>query len=166
MNGSYKMETFIYKSPVGGLQITADDGAIVACLFSDKNISTGIPQSLVIKQCISELDQYFTGSLKEFTVNIRLTGTDFQNRVWTELTKIPYGKTISYSDLALRLGDIKCIRAAGTANGKNRIPIIIPCHRVIGKGGSLVGFGGGLDKKEWLLRHEGVIRSEQMKIFA
>ncbi|ELR70937.1 Methylated-DNA--protein-cysteine methyltransferase [Fulvivirga imtechensis AK7] len=160
------METFIYPSPIGELQIIAEEDAIIECTFSGREASSGTPKSPVIRQCIGELEQYFSGRLKRFTVNIKLTGTAFQNRVWTELTKIPFGKTITYSDLASKLGDPKCIRAAGTANGRNKIPIIIPCHRVIGKDGSLVGFGGGLDKKEWLLRHEGVIRSEQMKIFA
>lgn len=85
-----------------------------------------------------------------------LQGTDFQKRVWNELLKIPYGKTISYMQLAINLGDKKSIRAAGTANGKNPVAIIVPCHRVIGSNGDLVGYGGGLDKKKWLLEHEGV----------
>lgn len=160
------METFIYNSSVGALQIVADKEAVLECSFTENRGTSATPESSVIQQCVSELELYFAGRLKAFSVNVRLTGTDFQNRVWTELMKIPFGKTITYSQLALNLGDLKCIRAAGTANGKNKIPVIIPCHRVIGKDGSLVGFAGGLDKKEWLLKHEGVIRSDQMKIFA
>ena len=159
------METVVYQSPIGGIRISADDDAIIEAAFT-KETKGIITYSALIQQCINELEAYFLGELKQFTIPLKLTGTDFQNRVWTELLKIPYGKTISYSELAIRLGDIKCIRAAGTANGKNKIPIIVPCHRVIGKDGNLVGFGGGLDKKEWLLKHEGIIRSEQMKIFA
>ena len=159
------METVVYQSPVGGIKISADEDAIIEARFT-RETKSGTTQNMLIQQCINELESYFRGDLKQFTIPIKLTGTDFQNRVWSELLKIPYGKTISYSELAIRLGDLKCIRAAGTANGKNKIPIIVPCHRVIGKDGSLVGFGGGLDKKEWLLKHEGIIRSEQMKIFA
>lgn len=159
------MYKYVYPSPIGGIRLTADDDHLLGAWFTDEKESVARPDSPVINQCISELEAYFRGKLKQFTVSIRLTGSAFQNKVWSELLKIPYGTTISYSELAIRLGDIKCIRAAGTANGKNKIPIIVPCHRVIGKDGSLVGFGGGLDKKEWLLRHEGVIRSEQMKIF-
>ncbi|UII33413.1 methylated-DNA--[protein]-cysteine S-methyltransferase [Fulvivirga ulvae] len=159
------MESVIYQSPVGGIKISADDDAIIEACFTGETTSR-TTENMLIQKCIRELESYFQGDLKQFTIPIKLTGTDFQNRVWSELLKIPYGKTISYSELAIRLGDLKCIRAAGTANGKNKIPIIVPCHRVIGKDGGLVGFGGGLDKKEWLLKHEGIIRSEQMKIFA
>lgn len=159
------METAIYQSPVGRIKISADDQAIVEACFTDE-AEYNTSDSPLIHQCIAELKAYFEGSLKIFSVPVKLTGTTFQNRVWSELMKIPYGKIISYSELAIQLGDLKCIRAAGTANGKNKIPIIVPCHRVIGKDGSLVGFAGGLDKKKWLLKHEGVIRSEQMKIFA
>ena len=89
-----------------------------------------------------------------FDVPMNLEGTDFQKRVWAELTRIPYGDTITYLELARRLGDEKCIRAAGTANGKNPIPVIVPCHHVIGTSGKLVGYSGELWRKEWLLRHE------------
>ena len=121
--------------------------------------------SPLLDECEKELTAYFEGQLEEFSVPMRLTGTEFQNKVWSELMKIPFGKTISYTELALRLGDLKSIRAAGTANGKNNLPVLIPCHRVIGKNGSLVGFGGGLDRKHWLLRHEGAIPGEQMGLF-
>lgn len=160
------MSAYVHCSPVGNLLIEAEGTEITRCTFTEQPQSALASEDAVIRQCVNELEEYFSGNLRGFSVRVKLTGTPFQNRVWSELLKIPYGTTISYSELALRLGDPKCIRAAGTANGKNKIPIIIPCHRVIGKDGSLVGFGGGLDKKEWLLKHEGVIRSEQMKIFA
>ncbi|MBL6446828.1 methylated-DNA--[protein]-cysteine S-methyltransferase [Fulvivirga sp. 29W222] len=159
------METAVYQSPIGGIKISVDNAAITEACFTEDN-RNDYSENALINQCINEMDAYFQGNLKQFSIPIKLTGTDFQNRVWSELLKIPFGKTISYSELAIRLGDLKCIRAAGTANGKNKIPIIVPCHRVIGKDGSLVGFAGGLEKKEWLLKHEGIIRSEQMKIFA
>ena len=102
-----------------------------------------------------QLSEYFSGSRKSFSMKLDLQGTEFQKRVWNELTKIPYGKTITYKELAVRLGNVKSIRAAGTANGANPIPIIIPCHRVIGSDGSLTGYAGGLEMKEKLLQLEG-----------
>ncbi len=104
-----------------------------------------------------QLDAYFSGNLRDFNIPMQVEGTDFQRRVWKELQKIPYGQAISYLELARRLGDEKCIRAAARANGANPISILIPCHRVIGSDGSLVGYGGGLDMKEFLLRLEGVL---------
>lgn len=104
-----------------------------------------------------QLEAYFSGNLRDFNIPMRAEGTEFQSRVWKELQKIPYGQAISYLDLARRLGDEKCIRAAARANGANPISILIPCHRVIGSDGSLVGYGGGLDMKEFLLRLEGVL---------
>ena len=93
-----------------------------------------------------------------------LRGTDFQVKVWNELLNIPFGKTISYEELAIRVGNIKSIRAVGLANGQNPLAIVVPCHRVIGKNGELVGYGGGLDKKIWLLQHEGAMQ-KQLSIF-
>jgi methylated-DNA-[protein]-cysteine S-methyltransferase len=103
------------------------------------------------KHVIAQLDRYFKGACFHFDVEMDLKGTAFQKAVWAELAKIPYGQTISYGELALRIGNPKASRAVGMANGKNPIPIIIPCHRVIGKNGSLTGFGGGLDVKQILL---------------
>ncbi len=149
-------------SPIGPLTITADLEAVISIEF--KHIISS-SQNHVIAQCKKELEAYFDGRLKAFTVPYKLTGTPFQNKVWQALTEIPFGNSISYSDLAMTLGDINCIRAAGTANGKNKIPIIVPCHRVIGKDGSMVGFSDGIEKKRYLLKHEGVIRGEQIEIF-
>lgn len=101
-----------------------------------------------------QLDQYFKGRLKSFDLELKTGGTPFQQQVWQALAKIPYGSTISYGDLAVQIGNPKAVRAVGLANGKNPIPIIIPCHRVIGKNGSLTGFGGGLDVKRFLLELE------------
>lgn len=101
-----------------------------------------------------QLLEYFAGERRQFDLPLRLTGTDFQVRVLEELQRIPYGATVSYSDIAERIGRPKAVRAVGAANGRNPIPIIIPCHRVIGRGGSLTGFGGGLETKAALLRLE------------
>ena len=151
-------------SPVGPLTIMADDEAIKMISFEQKSLADN-PSSLTTK-CGSELAEYFHGTRTTFSVSLAPEGTPFQLRVWSELLKIPYSRSVTYSDIATRLGDIKKIRAAATANGKNPIPIIIPCHRVIGKDGSLTGFSGGLDKKAWLLRHEGIISGAQMPIFS
>jgi O-6-methylguanine DNA methyltransferase len=109
------------------------------------------PHLILLK---NELDAYFKGALKKFTVPLDLQGSDFQKKVWMELLTIPYGETRSYEQQTLKLGDLKAIRAVASANGKNRIAIVVPCHRVIGKNGSLTGYAGGLDKKLWLLDFE------------
>jgi len=110
----------------------------------------------------SQLKEYFSGERKQFDLALEIEGTEFQKRVWNELLTIPYGRTISYKDLAVRLGDEKVIRAAASANGANPLPIVIPCHRVIGSDGSLIGYGGGLEIKEKLLILEG---SRQKDLF-
>jgi methylated-DNA-[protein]-cysteine S-methyltransferase len=104
--------------------------------------------------CINQLQEYFIGNRKKFDINLSQTGTTFQLKVWNELLNIDYGKTISYLELSKRIGDVKAIRAVGTTNGKNSISIVIPCHRVIGSNGTLVGYGGDLWRKRWLLEHE------------
>jgi len=150
-------------SPVGELQIESDNGKItmLGFLWDPKQQEIRTP---VIEQCVSELEEYFSGKRKFFSFEMDLRGSDFQIKVWNELLNIPYGKTISYEELAIRIGDIKAIRAVGLANGQNPIAIVVPCHRVIGKSGDLVGYGGGLDKKIWLLQHEGAIQ-EQLSLF-
>jgi methylated-DNA-[protein]-cysteine S-methyltransferase len=152
-----------YSSPVGDLIIeSADDKITVVGFFkAERQEEVYTP---IIRQCVSELEEYFFHGRKFFTVDLNPTGSGFQEKVWNELLTIPYGKTLSYEALAIRVGDIKSIRAVGLANGQNPIAIIIPCHRVIGKNGDLVGYGGGLDNKVWLLEHEGAF-SEQLKLF-
>ena len=108
----------------------------------------------VIEQCIRELEEYFFRGRKFFGVEMNPLGSPFQMKVWAELLLIPYGKTCSYEDIAVRVGDIKSIRAVGLANGQNPLAILVPCHRVIGKNGDLVGYAGGLWRKQYLLEHE------------
>ena len=152
-----------YSSPVGDLLIESENGKICTVNFL-KDSRREETYTSVIEQCISELDEYFYKGRKFFDVELNPRGTEFQKKVWNELLTIPYGTTMSYEALSLRLGNIKSIRAVGLANGQNPIAIIIPCHRVIGKGGSLVGYGGGLQNKEWLLNHEGAIL-KQLTLF-
>ncbi|HYG17108.1 MAG TPA: methylated-DNA--[protein]-cysteine S-methyltransferase [Bacteroidia bacterium] len=145
-----------YSSPAGIIEITGTGAGIESVLFcSNKGEDSG--QSAVVEQCKIQLEEYFAGSRKTFDLPLAPNGTDFQKRVWNELLNIPYGKVVSYLDMARRLGDEKTIRAAASANGKNPIGIIIPCHRVIGANGDLTGYAGGLDKKRLLLELEGSI---------
>jgi methylated-DNA-[protein]-cysteine S-methyltransferase len=152
-----------YPSPVGELLLESDEDKIITVNFL-KDIKQEEFRTPVIEQCIAELDEYFFTGRKFFTVELDLRGTDFQKKVWNELLTIPYGSTISYEALAIRIGNIKSIRAVGLANGQNPIAIIIPCHRVIGKSGELIGYGGGLENKEWLLYHEGALL-KQLSLF-
>ncbi|MCU7493974.1 MAG: methylated-DNA--[protein]-cysteine S-methyltransferase [Ignavibacteria bacterium] len=157
-----------FVSPVGMLKLTADDEALRAIDFLKDGSyahpgsshpalkeSVVLKENAVLKEAVRQLDEYFKGKRESFDLKLKPEGTEFQKRVWMELLKIPFGRTISYLELAERLGDRKVIRAVAGANGRNRIPIIIPCHRVIGSDGSLTGYSGGLDIKKWLLRHEG-----------
>lgn len=146
--------TACYQSPVGALEIIGSENGVSSVLFVDHAATTSdIPPCL--HDCVLQLDEYFKGRRQAFALTLDLHGTDFQKRVWRELLNIPFGKTVSYLDIALALGDRKSIRAVGGANGKNPICIIVPCHRVIGSNGSLIGYGGGLWRKEWLLQFEG-----------
>lgn len=143
-----------YDSPIGRLLLEADDVVITKVHFmEDLQVTVSAP-SPVLEKCMAELDEYFDGKREKFSVPVHAFGTDFQQKVWAQLLTIQFSKTISYADLAKQLGDQKVIRAAGSANGKNPIAIIIPCHRVIGSDGSLIGYGGGLWRKKWLLDFE------------
>jgi methylated-DNA-[protein]-cysteine S-methyltransferase len=145
----------LYKSPVGRLEIVEENDCLVEVRFlDDESISISQNPKGILKDAIQQLGEYFSGSRTEFKLPLSPKGTDFQKKVWDELQNIEFGKTVSYMDIAKRLGDPKVIRAAGTANGKNPIAVIIPCHRVIGSDGSLTGYSGGLKRKQWLLEHE------------
>ncbi len=147
-------------TPLGDLGAVFDDDGKLVRLIRFHGVSPPKPEGPIPKSLPflkRQLEAYFSGNLRDFNIPLVAEGTEFQRRVWKELQKIPYGLAISYLELARRLGDEKCIRAAARANGANPISILIPCHRVIGSDGSLVGYGGGLDMKEFLLRLEGVL---------
>ena len=146
--------TSYYSSPVGQLKLQCSDEHVKAVLFVDENDKTS-DEHLLLDRCATQLDEYFNGKRKEFDLPLSQDGTEFQRKVWDLLYKIPYGKTISYNDLAKQYGDLKAIRAVASANGKNNLAIIVPCHRVIGSNHTLVGYAGGLWRKKWLLEHEG-----------
>ncbi len=150
-----------YHSPLGIIKIKIFGNYICELLYvndeseiAHESIKLSTEEKKVSGKCISQFDEYFSGKRKIFDLPVKQGGTVFQQKVWNELIKIPYGRTISYLQLAQQLGDVKSIRAAASANGRNKLNIIVPCHRVIGSNGSLVGYGGGLPRKKWLLDHE------------
>lgn len=146
-----------YDSPIGIIRIGGTEHYINEISFIDDKtqMKYGEPGiSDIIHHCTEQLIEYFAGRRKEFNIPIHQTGTEFQQQVWSKLSLIPYGKTISYLDLSKQIGNEKAIRAVATTNGKNKIGIIIPCHRVIGTNKTLVGYAGGLWRKKWLLQHE------------
>ncbi len=168
------IEVSYYQSPLGILEIRSSGNAISDILFinswkgskiDETKIVFTEPASPIIKKCRKELDEYFEGTRKHFSLNILENGTEFQKKVWKELCRIPYGRTISYFELSKRIGDTKAIRAVGTANGNNRICIVVPCHRVIGSDGKLVGYGGDLWRKKWLLEHESKFENGLQSLF-
>ncbi|MDV9170556.1 methylated-DNA--[protein]-cysteine S-methyltransferase [Streptomyces sp. W16] len=150
----------VIDSPYGPLTLVADeDGALCGLYMTDQRHRPpeekfGTPDDTPFTEATAQLQAYFAGELKEFTLELRLHGTRFQRAVWDELRRIPYGETRSYGDLADALGNPGASRAVGLANGKNPIGIIVPCHRVVGANGSLTGYGGGLDRKQRLLDFE------------
>ena len=156
------METAFIQSPLGITKIVGDENGIsIISILSEGEISKKIPKNL--KECVSQLREYFDAQRNEFTFKLNPYGTDFQQKVWQELLNIPFGKTMSYLDLSKKLGDVKAIRAVASANGRNPLWIVVPCHRVIGTDGSLTGYAGGLWRKKWLLEHES--SSKQQSLF-
>lgn len=155
-------ESCYINSPLGVAKIIGDVNGInsVSILNSNEKISNNIPE--VLEDCVLQLNEYFNGNRKQFSLNLNPIGTAFQQRVWKTLQTIPYGKTISYLELSKQLGDIKAIRAVANANGKNPLWIIIPCHRVIGSDGSLTGYAGGINRKQWLLEHESPYKQQRL----
>jgi len=157
----------VMPSPVGDLMLVATDARLTGVYFTPhpddrarsggwSRARGGTPADAILERTRTQLEKYFAGATTTFDVPLGPDGTPFQTRVWDALCMIPYGETISYGELARRLGEPKAMRAVGAANGRNPIPIIVPCHRVIGADGSLTGYGGGMERKRWLLAHEGV----------
>ncbi|WP_111683123.1 methylated-DNA--[protein]-cysteine S-methyltransferase [Winogradskyella tangerina] len=156
------MDTCYIETPLGHAKIVGDDEGIsaVSILDSKEELSEVIPESLL--ECATQLKAYFNDQLKTFDLKLNPEGTSFQKKVWQQLQLIPYGKSISYLELSKQLGDAKAIRAVASANGKNPLWIIIPCHRVIGSDGSLTGYAGGLHRKQWLLNHESEFKQQTL----
>jgi methylated-DNA-[protein]-cysteine S-methyltransferase len=154
MTKEYKLH---YESPIGLIEIIGNHNAVYSILFTERSekvnmITAETPEVLV--ECYTQFDEYFKGERYEFTFPLQFEGTEFQKSVWEALREIPYAETASYKDIAVSIENEKAIRAVGSANGKNKLSIVIPCHRIIGSNGKLTGYAGGLWRKEWLLQHE------------
>ena len=170
------MNIFCYvDSPIGRLMLTSDGEALTGLYMNlYRNKPTKLPDLSedwvqnatqgTLPAATRQLKEYFAGARREFDLPLKMAGSEFQQRVWRELTKIPFGKTWSYGQIAKRIGNPNGSRAVGLANGRNPIAIIVPCHRVIGADGSLTGFGGGIDRKQWLLSHEGQPRNRELAL--
>jgi methylated-DNA-[protein]-cysteine S-methyltransferase len=144
----------VYSSPIGDIEVTGTRQGILSVRFSDEKIAASDEIPGCLSACFNQLDEYFVGKRKTFSVPLQLQGTDFEKQVWNALLDIPWGETRSYGEIARATGHSKAFRAVGNTNHKNKIAIIIPCHRVIGGDGSLTGYAGGLWRKKWLLAHE------------
>ena len=160
--------TTTFDSPIGVLTLTGEDGLLTGLHMDDqRHAPTGSDQwerdDAAFEDVLGQLDAYFSGRITDFDVRLRMGGTEFQRRVWDGLTRIPYGDTWSYAQLAEKVGNPRACRAVGLANGRNPVAVIVPCHRVIGANGTLTGYGGGLDRKRWLLDHEARHRAAQVR---
>ena len=146
-------EQLSISSPIGDLTLVASDRGLCAVDWGSTRVKRPLDNP-VLRAAATQLDEYFAGTRRAFDLPLDLRGTLFQNRTWSALAEIPYGTTVSYGEQARRLGVPRAARAVGAANGSNPLPIVLPCHRVIGADGALTGYGGGLDVKRWLLAHE------------
>ncbi|GLU43114.1 methylated-DNA--[protein]-cysteine S-methyltransferase [Allomuricauda sp. NBRC 101325] len=147
------MEIAYLQTPIGITEFKGDENGLASITVLDNNKPIGtIPD--VLNDAVTQFQEYFEGKRTDFDLKLNPEGTDFQKKVWNALLEIPFGKTISYLELSKQLGDVKAIRAVASANGKNPLWIVVPCHRVIGTNGDLTGYAGGLHRKKWLLEHE------------
>ena len=156
------MDVCYIDTPLGTAEISGDIDGIksISVLDNGPSLSSVIPENL--QECAHQLKEYFDGERKSFSLKLNPEGTPFQRKVWQALESIPHGKSLSYLELSKRLGDVKAIRAVAAANGKNPLWIVVPCHRVIGSDGSLVGYAGGLGRKKWLLNHESAAKQQSL----
>ena len=148
-----------YMSEIGLIEIIGTEEGILSLDFLEEGSKGHHEIDPYLEKCVEQLDEYFRGTRREFSLDLILQGTAFQKNVWNQLMKIPFGEAVSYKYIASSIGNIKAVRAVGNANGKNKIAIIIPCHRVIGSNGTLVGYASGVWRKEWLLKHESGVSS-------
>ena len=156
------METIYIQTPIGITRISGDKNGLTEILFGYENEEVASQIPICLKSAVKQLQEYFDLKRNTFDLKFQLNGTNFQQKVWNELQKIPFGKSISYLELSKKLGDAKAIRAVANANGKNPLSIVIPCHRVIGTDGSLTGYSGGLHRKKWLLEFENPIKQASL----
>ena len=160
------LHTAYYSSPLGLIEIKGNEEGIASILFVAERKNKTVKVHASLKECVYQLEEYFKGIRTEFGLKINPQGTEFQQKVWNALCTVPFGKTASYLDISKRIGDPNATRAVGSANGNNPLAIIVPCHRVIGASGKLVGYSAGLNKKEWLLTHErNILHGKQTTLF-
>jgi methylated-DNA-[protein]-cysteine S-methyltransferase len=152
--------TFL-KTPIGFLELTGSKKGLHQINFLDFRVKILKPPP-VLREAVKQLEEYFSGKREEFTIPLDLEGTPFQLRVWEEIQKIPFGTTATYLEIAEKLGNTHTMRAVGGANGCNPVPIVVPCHRVIGSNGKLIGYAGGLKRKKWLLEHENAFSQKDL----
>ncbi|AWX44652.1 Methylated-DNA--[protein]-cysteine S-methyltransferase [Flagellimonas maritima] len=155
------MEVAYLQTSIGLAEFHGDENGLASISILEEEKPIGIVPE-VLEDVIYQFEEYFEGSRKKFDLKLNPNGTDFQKKVWNALIKIPFGKTVSYLELSNSLGDVKAIRAVASANGKNPLWIVIPCHRVIGSNGDLVGYAGGLHRKKWLLEHESPVKQTSL----
>ena len=154
--------TTYYKTPIGTAKIIGNKNGIQAVSVVEENIKTSSEIPECLQDCVKQLEDYFKGKRNNFDLKLNPQGTAFQKKVWEELLNIPFNTTRTYLEQSKALGDVKAIRAVASANGKNPIWIIIPCHRVIGSNGSLTGYAGGIWRKKWLLAHENPVKQQSL----
>jgi methylated-DNA-[protein]-cysteine S-methyltransferase len=161
------IHTALYHSPLGMMLLQAEGEQLTVAGFQDEAAvtATEATASPVLQKTIVQLDEYFAGTRQQFDLPLHPAGTAFQQKVWQQLIQIPFGETITYLHMAKRLGNVKSIRAAASANGKNPLAILIPCYRVVGADGKLTGYAGGLHRKQWLLEHEAKMAGKQSILF-
>ena len=161
-----EQQTTYYKTPIGIAKIVGDKNGIQSVSVLDEDAISlellNIKTPKCLQECTNQLEEYFNGKRDSFNLTVNPKGTSFQKKVWKALLNIPYGKTKNYLEQSKALGDVKAIRAVASANGKNPLWIIIPCHRVIGSDGSLTGYAGGIWRKKWLLAHENPVKQQSL----
>lgn len=160
-----KVYTAYYNSPIGWLKINTTQRAVTSITFCKNGNENPEIQPTILTKCITQLNEYFAGTRHDFNISILPDGSEFQQKIWNLVQQIPYGKTTSYLNLAIKSGSAKNTRAVGMANGKNPLPIIVPCHRVIGSNGKLIGYAGGMEKKRWLILHEQAHSQQAQTLF-
>ena len=151
-----------YKTPIGTAKIVGDINGIQAVTILDEDIETSKEVPVFLQDCVTQLEECFNGERASFNLTVNPKGTTFQKKVWKKLLQIPYGKTKSYLQQSKSFGDVKAVRAVAVANGENPLWIIIPCHRVIGSDGSLIGYAGGIWRKKWLLAFENPVKQHTL----
>lgn len=160
------MKTHHYHSPLGWIKLCAENEALHSLIFIDEHAKTEDDEPDIFMQaCIGQLTAYFDGSLQSFEIPMRYSGTAFQIQIWDELKNVAYGETASYEELSHRIKNPKAIRAVANANAQNKFHLLVPCHRIIGKNGSLTGYAGGLWRKQWLLDHEARVSGKSLMLF-